>query len=149
MSLNRLQGEYIEDPWRRSLGAAIQWHDTLQVEVQKRLDAVLDEQAASLKALKASSAEPNTAESPSSAEPNTAESASSTEPNTAESAFSAEPNAVESASSAEPNAAESASSAEQNTAECEGESVGEASRRLQGLCPACFAGRTWGRSFNE
>ncbi|KZP33321.1 hypothetical protein FIBSPDRAFT_882070 [Athelia psychrophila] len=32
------QGDYIVNPWRRPLGAAIQWHDTLQVEVQTALE---------------------------------------------------------------------------------------------------------------
>ncbi|KZP13887.1 hypothetical protein FIBSPDRAFT_669407, partial [Athelia psychrophila] len=88
------KGEYINDPWRRSLGAAIQWHDTLQVEVKNRLDAALEEAAAS---------------------------------------------------AAKDPAPESA--APRSTAD--GTTAGEASRLLQSLCPACFAGRTWGRSFNE
>lgn len=37
------QGERILDPYRRSLTSAIQWHDTLQIEVQNRLDAALAE----------------------------------------------------------------------------------------------------------
>ncbi|KAF7976360.1 hypothetical protein HWV62_6913 [Athelia sp. TMB] len=90
------KGEYVDDPWRRSLGAAIQWHDTLQIEVQKRLDTALEEEAASLKASRASVVEPATAES-----------------------------------------------------DGVGPSNGEASRLLQARCPACFASRKWGRSFNE
>lgn len=31
----------------------------------------------------------------------------------------------------------------------DGPTATEASRLLQGRCPACFAGRKWGRSFNE
>ncbi|KAF7975585.1 hypothetical protein HWV62_9141 [Athelia sp. TMB] len=90
------KGDYIVDPWRRSLGTAIQWHDTLQVEVQKKLDATLEEAAAAVKASRASTAEPAGAAS-----------------------------------------------------EEDGQRAGEASRLLQSRCPACFAGRTWGRSFNE
>lgn len=90
------QGDYIEDPWHRSLGATIQWHDTLQVEVQKRLDAALEEAATSVKASKASASGQATTGSGDNGRP-----------------------------------------------------AGEASRLLQSRCPACFAGHTWGRSFNE
>lgn len=31
----------------------------------------------------------------------------------------------------------------------EGLVAGEASRLIQGRCPGCFAGRLWGRSFDE
>ncbi|KZP28753.1 hypothetical protein FIBSPDRAFT_728861 [Athelia psychrophila] len=90
------KGEYIDDPWRRSLGAAIQWHDTLQVEVQSKVDAALKETAAFVKAFKA------------------------------------------------PEDAQAAGEDEKD-----GPTATEASWLLQGRCPACFAGRKWGRSFNE
>ncbi|KII84489.1 hypothetical protein PLICRDRAFT_117716 [Plicaturopsis crispa FD-325 SS-3] len=35
------KGERISDPFRRSLGSAIQWHDILHLRVQERLDAVI------------------------------------------------------------------------------------------------------------
>ncbi|KAF7971664.1 hypothetical protein HWV62_20634 [Athelia sp. TMB] len=56
--VDKKKGDYIVDPWRRSLATAIQWHDTLQVEVQKKLDATLEEAAAAVKVSRASTAEP-------------------------------------------------------------------------------------------
>ncbi|KII90983.1 hypothetical protein PLICRDRAFT_67778, partial [Plicaturopsis crispa FD-325 SS-3] len=35
------KGERISDPFRRSLGSAIQWHDILQLRVQERIDAAI------------------------------------------------------------------------------------------------------------
>lgn len=56
-----LQGDYVQDPHRRALSNAIQWHDTLQIQVQKRVDAAI---AASAEAVKASKAEVDGEDSP-------------------------------------------------------------------------------------
>ncbi|KZP10892.1 hypothetical protein FIBSPDRAFT_989058, partial [Athelia psychrophila] len=115
------QGEYVVDPWRRSLGAAIQWHDTLQVEVQKRLDAALDEAAAAVKAASRAQAAD----------------------------WIADLTTSEKAAASRAQAADWV--ADLSAAEKARDSLadGEASRLLQARCPACFAGNKWGRSFDE
>ncbi|KZP28678.1 hypothetical protein FIBSPDRAFT_994208 [Athelia psychrophila] len=115
------QGEYVVDPWRRSLGAAIQWHDTLQVEVQKRLDAALDEAAAAVKAASRAQAAD----------------------------WIADLTTSEKAAASRTQAADWV--ADLSAAEKARDSLadGEASRLLQARCPACFAGNKWGRSFDE
>ncbi|KAF7977559.1 hypothetical protein HWV62_3356 [Athelia sp. TMB] len=54
------KGDFVQDPHRRALANAVQWHDNLQIQVQKRVDAAVDEAAASIKASKAGT----TADSP-------------------------------------------------------------------------------------
>jgi len=42
-SINDVKGEVVRDPFRRGLGHAVQWFDILQIEVDSKVEAVLQQ----------------------------------------------------------------------------------------------------------
>ncbi|KAJ7597943.1 hypothetical protein C8J56DRAFT_1042113 [Mycena floridula] len=110
------------DPFRKSLSSAVQWYDSLGVMVYDRMEQAVDlclKYIDEQSARSTASAEPSVAPSPA------PETSTSTAP-------SAQPG-VERGPSTEPILL----------------TPGECDRILQDLCPACFGGRLYGRSFQE
>ncbi|KAF7981244.1 hypothetical protein HWV62_34613 [Athelia sp. TMB] len=135
-------GQRILDPYRRSLTSAIQWHDTLQIEVQLRLDTVLVSCNSILKDYRASQlrygGDTAVADITGIASD---EAASATEPAALQPVLCNE--GVTVLATGQPGLAEIQTTGEPALVR------GEADRQLQKLCPACFGGSRWGRHLDE
>ncbi|KAK1225518.1 hypothetical protein PQX77_011537 [Marasmius sp. AFHP31] len=142
-------GTLVLDPLRRALGPTLQYYDSLNIRINKRLDNIVDALKRILPPVEnsAPSTQATNTAAPSSDQPSNHHShASSPSHDTLTS--NSEPTSPDQ-TIPPATAASTAATNPMSQTEAEARRPSQCHEYLQRTCPACFGGETFGRSFNE
>ncbi|KAJ8077749.1 hypothetical protein PM082_002182 [Marasmius tenuissimus] len=125
-------GSLVLDPLRRALGSTLQYYDSLNIRIERRLDALIEATKRILPPVEDNSPPP-----PRNVAPTTTNSLANPTPQRDPTTTATTPLSAAPAPSTPPNA------------EAPEPKPGQCHEYLQRMCPACFGGTTFGRTFNQ